>query len=126
MNDETKKVLWWVAGIAAAIFVIFLWPHTNTWDGDGSINAFPSGAESKNYRLDATMSVTEHKNGWLKSHDEYSDIQGEWPDGGTFDISDCTIKQGQQSYCTDQDGKGYQVEVQTAPDPPETDDDSGS
>ena len=122
MSEETKKKLLWAGGLAAVIFVGFIWPHTYNWDGDGSINVFPSSASVKNYRLDATMTVTRHKNGWIQGYDEYSDIQGNWPDGGNLELSGCVVRDKNQANCTDQDGKSYGIEIETAPDPPPPDD----
>lgn len=123
MNDNTKKILGWSAGIVVGIFVIFLWPHTSSWDGEGTINVFPEDATAKNYRLDATMTVTRHKQGWMHKYDEYTDIRGSWPGGGDFNVEDCVVRDKATSDCSNQDGKMYRVEVQTAPDPPE---DNGS
>lgn len=123
MNDETKTKLTWVGGIAVAIFVVFLWPHTSTWDGDGQIDAFPSSGAAKNYRLDASMTVTSSWYGWIHTNRniEYSGITGQWPDGGTLELRDCTIADHVQSECTDQDGKDYGIEVISAPNEPDAD-----
>jgi hypothetical protein len=122
MREEHRRVLYWIVGVSVAFYVFFMWPQTSTWDGDGTINVFPDKTSVKNYRLDATMTVTKHKKGWLgKATYAYSDIQGQWPNGGTYDIQNCVIWKGQQSTCTDQDGRNYDVEVEVSPDQPEPD-----
>jgi hypothetical protein len=107
--------------IAGLIFAAFFWPHTFTWDGDGEIDVFPSTESVKNYRLDATMTVTLQRNGWFGGHEEYTDITGSWPNGGTLELSDCTVSQDSRAECTDQDDTSYGVEVVTPPERPEAD-----
>lgn len=125
MTEEQQKKVWWAVGIAIAIFVMFLWPHDATWDGDGEINAFPSQDSVKNYRLVATMSVARHWNGWFsKGTYTYSDITGQWPNGGELELDGCEVVDEQQADCTDHDDKSYGIEVVSAPDQPEADDSS--
>lgn len=124
MQDKIKNNLTIIGVVLAAIFVVFIWPNESTWDGDGSINVFPSEDSVKNYRLDATMTVTRQSYGWFNNHDEYSDIQGSWPNGGTLELSGCVVKEGSQSECQDQDGKSYGIEVETSPEPPDTSNDN--
>lgn len=123
MNEETKKRLYWLCGVLLAIFVLFLWPHTLTWDGDGTINVFPSTSSVKNYRLSASMTVTRKMKGYLnlRVDNYYSDILGTWPNGGYLDLSGCEIKNNSQSFCFDQEGVTYSVEVNIPPDAPEYD-----
>lgn len=124
ISDAVKTRLYWVLGIAIALFVIFYWPHTSSWDGDGQIDAFPNSGSVKNYRLDSTMTVERNWRGWFRSNGtlEYSDIVGQWPNGGTLELQGCSVIDKERTYCTDQDGKGYGVEVVSAPDEPPADD----
>jgi len=128
LSNDTKEGRYWVLGVLIAIFGLFIWPHSNTWGGDGAINAFPVIDNSKNYRLDATMTVTKHSFGWLHLYSSYnySSIAGAWPDGGTLELSGCVVKDKSRASCTDQSGKSYGIEVEFAPDSPDTSSDSGN
>ncbi len=119
-KEPVKAYVWWILA-AIAVYVVWFWPHTETWDGDGEINVFPSSDSVKNYRLDAYMKVELKRHGWFDESERYSDIRGDWPNGGEFDISDCVVVKGSSSTCTDQSGKEYRVEVMTAPQAPESD-----
>jgi hypothetical protein len=121
MSETTKKHLTYVGVAIVVVFVLFLWPHSQVWDGDGTINAFPSSDSVKSYRLDAHMTVTRHWRGWLKANGpyEYSGITGKWPNGGTLELGDCVVRDKNQSQCTGQDGSTYGIDVHTAPDPPD-------
>lgn len=121
MTDATKKKLTYLSIVAVAIFVIFIWPHTYTWDGDGTINVFPVGDLTKNYRLEATMGVTRHKNGWINSKDEYLISRANWLNGGYLEFDRCIVDQDKQTRCISQDGVEYYIEVDTYPDQPEAD-----
>lgn len=122
MSESTSAKLVGAAIVAGVLYAAFLWPHVETWDGDGSIDVFPSSDSVKNYRLDATMTVTQHRTGWFKREQEYSDITGSWPNGGTLELGSCTVPKDGRSSCTDQDDKEYEVEVVSAPDQPPADD----
>jgi hypothetical protein len=121
MKDITKKKLTYLSIVVVAIFVIFIWPHTYTWDGDGTINVFPISDSVKNYRLEATIQVTRHKNGWMNSNDEYSINSASWLNGSNLDFDNCIVAQDKRTECTGQDGSRYYIEVDSYPDQPEDD-----
>jgi hypothetical protein len=120
VSESTKKYLAYGGVALVAMWVVFVWPHTFSWDGDGTINAFPFGASAKNYRLEASIGVTRHKNGWIHNYDEYEVRHATWPNGGDMEIEGCVVKEESRSLCTDQNGKEYWIEVDTYPDPPES------
>jgi hypothetical protein len=102
---------------------LFLWPHTANWDGEGTINVFPDQHSVKNYRLDATMDVKKHWNGWFNLNEKttYTNIVGSWPNEGKLEIEDCVVNDKDTSRCSDQDNVVYGIEVMSAPDAPEVD-----
>lgn len=122
MSDVAKQRLIWLSIILGAIFVIFIWPHTDTWEGDGTVNVFPQSDAAKNYRLDASMEVTRTRNGWSKGSDKYSIDTATWPNEGYLEFDDCVVNEGSRATCISQDGTEYGIEVDTYPDPPEADD----
>lgn len=121
--EKNKKWLIPLGIIAAVVWVVFLWPHTDTWDGDGEISVFPNSLDAKNYRLTAQIEVVRHRNGWMygSADTEYTVTQFSWPNGGDADLKNCVVKNKSQASCTDQDGKSYNIEVTTPPEQPEAD-----
>lgn len=117
-----QEWLYWALGIAIGIFVLFIWPSTSTYDGDGTVSLFPEGADAKNYRLDAQITVTEHDNGWFRKNYTYKVTRADWPNGGYETFNDCTVQKDSRSDCVDQDNRTYTVEVTSAPEPPDNSD----
>ena len=114
---ETKDYIGLAVGAALAIFVIFVWPHQTSVNGQGQVNLFPSSDSVKNYRLEATMTRTEYQHGFFHSRDEYSSIEVEWPNGGRSSFS-CTVVDDERTLCSDQDDTMYGIEVISAPEMP--------
>lgn len=123
MREKLIYYIYGAAAISASVFVVFVWPHNSTWDGGGQINAFPSSDGVKNYRLDATMTVTRSWRGWFSIGGTitYSNITGSWPDGGSLELNGCVVTGTETQTCTDQSGKAYGIEISTAPVEPQTD-----
>lgn len=121
MSDKNSTKLVGGLIVAGLIWAAFFWPHTFTWDGDGQIDVFPDSDSVKNYRLDATMTVTLERRGWFGGETVYTDITGSWPNGGTLELDGCTVSEDSRTECTDQDDKSYGVEVVAAPERPEAD-----
>lgn len=114
---KTDDYVKWGIGIAIAVFVVFVWPHQASVDGDGQVNLFPSSDSVKNYRLDATMTRTEYKHGFFHAKDEYTNIEVQWPNGGSSSFT-CTVVDDEPEQCLDQDSKMYGVEVVESPEMP--------
>ena len=123
MTQENQNRLTIAGIIAVGIWVVFLWPHTDVWDGDGTVSVFPKSEYSKNYRLDAQIEVTRHRNGWMygSSDTEYNVTRFNWPDGGYADFKKCVVKNKDRSECKDQDSNTYVIEVTSPPEQPEAD-----
>lgn len=121
MTEQHKKQLTILGVIAVVIWVVFLWPHVDTWDGDGTVSVFPNAGNVINYKLDAQVNVERHRNGWINGEEKYTVTQVSWPNGGYSDFTKCIVPKDGRSSCTDQDEKTYNVEVTSIPDPPEAD-----
>lgn len=105
-------------GIWALLFAFFiLFPSGffggQSWSGSGQVNLFPDSAESKNYRLEADIEV-KTKLGWKK---EYKVNSVTWPNGGNSYFNDC-ISTGEDTTCSDDEGRNWTVEVVESPSAP--------
>ena len=121
MSDESLHKVYVIGGIALAIFIIFLWPHTYNWDGDGEINLYPDSESVKNYRLPATIEVTHKQYGWFSDRTTYQITNAGWPNEGSLKFDSCSVKKDSTSSCTDTSGESWTVEVNSAPEQPEED-----
>jgi amino acid transporter len=96
------------------ISFLVLWPlgmfGGSSWGGLGSVNLFPSGADSKNYRVNAEMTV-HPKLFWQR---EYTIDSVEWPNGGTSYFSNCEVTKDNK-LCEDDEGRKWTVEIATNP-----------
>jgi hypothetical protein len=106
-------------------FFAFLSPYGNSWDGTGTINAFPVGAASKNYRLPAEITVDKTGHGWFFRKTTYTINSAEWPNGGTMELDFCETVKPNSTTCTDQDDQEYTIEVYDEPEQPDTGDSGG-
>ena len=116
---ETSKA--WLLVIPIAIFIVFLWPHTDVWEGEGTVDAAPDPSSVKNYRLDASIQATKKRHGWFTSSVTYNVDSADWPNGGTMELDDCLVPKDGTAACADQDGTTYEIQVITAPEQPEAD-----
>lgn len=80
------------------------------WSGEGTVNLFPESASSKNYRLPADISV---KTEWWWQR-SYNITAVEWPNEGRSYFTDCIIS-NENSYCEDDEGRNWKIEVEEAP-----------
>lgn len=128
-STTTGKLGMWLTGAIILGIVWVFWfngQSTATWDGDGEINLFPEAAETKNYRLDAQISVTKEATGPFSFQEVYKITSYRWPEANesTEFKDECIVKSGSSSTCTANDGRKYKVEVNKAPlqpDPPSYD-----
>lgn len=122
MQEETKYKLFWIGGGLLLLWFMFFHPHTNKWNGEGEVNVFPDYSESvKNYRLPASIEVTEKYRGWFGSSTYLYRVQrAEWPNGGWLEFRyKCLIQDKAHPLCMAEDGTDYMIEVATPPDAPE-------
>lgn len=111
----------WGVGIAIAVFIVFIWPHTSQWSGDGEVSIFVSSNGAKNYRVPAEMEVTSNSNGLIHKFTEYIINNVTWPNGGHSYFDSCTVKDDNKAYCIADNGTEYYVQVNSSPEAPASD-----
>ncbi len=118
----------WLAMASLLGFFLFLWWSVRTgedgakWEGTGQVSIFPASSITKNYRLDANIEVTQKVPPFSPRTFSYRVISASFPGGDQIQFTNCQVSSlGSTSNCTDESGKGWQVEVSTAPLKPETD-----
>lgn len=117
-----KAIIDWLKVILtiAVIFFVFFMPNHTDFTGKGSVNLFPKGAASKNYRLDADIHVTDNSMGWitLNRHTSYTLNSVDWPNGGHSHFDKCylfNVSTGLTDTCKDTEGRSYEVELNAPP-----------
>ncbi len=97
-----------------AVFLFFYYTDNSEQTGQGVINAFPDGADAKNYRLNAEMTAKTVRAG-LFNTERYAIDKMYWPNGGYSTLKDCVVMKDTQSLCITLDGDRYLIEVVTPP-----------
>ena len=92
--------------------------NTGYWEGEGMINLFPVGADSKNYRLSAHMSVEMRPRGIYGNKKTFDIYYVNWPNGGKTYFEECKIIPVENKHsCFDSDSREWMAEIQSEPDP---------
>lgn len=130
MDHHEKKEDFWTkyhitgllqlfATIGVIYLVIFI-PNHSDYVGKGSVNLFPKGAASKNYRLDADIHVIDNSMGRfnLNNNISYTLNSVDWPNGGHSHFDKCylfNVGTGLTDTCKDTEGRSYEVELNAPP-----------
>lgn len=90
-KEFLKKNAWiQYAAIVFAIFAIFpyfMGPSVYESNQSDAVNIFPKNAESKNYRLSATIEETTRFGAFFTQNKEYFVKDVTWPNGGTVGLT---------------------------------------
>lgn len=112
--------VWWflalfkTAVIIAIIYFGLLYHHDVSYTGTGTVNLFPEGAKSKNYRVDGNIHVHSSWYGLIgQKTTQYSLESVKWPDGGRSFFYTCSLDGGSGT-CSTSDNK-YSIELVSAP-----------
>lgn len=113
---------WWVGVILFFIVVFWLiWlSGSSSWQDEGEINIFPENAESKNYRLPASISAELTRSFPFNEKIEYTIESFTWPDAEeeTYFDNNCIVIDRETTEC-EYKSKVYRVEIETPPEQPE-------
>lgn len=83
--------------VGLVIFQIYL-GATSESAGPGTVNLFPEGASSKNYRVDASLNQSyNYLSLFVKAPLNLTEVQ--WPDSGTEDVDACIVPREGSTTC---------------------------